>query len=664
MLLKSLKDMANPRIKLSLAMFFVLALAFGGYVYTERQLERAHQQRHRSYQLTNQLRQSSDELTRMVRTYVVTGDTRFKTYYQTILDIRNGKKARPLDYFYIYWDLVLDNPLAQRPDDGPAIALLELIRQAGFSAQELALLQQAKINSDTLTELEFEAMKLAETPGQQADGAHARARLMVHDSNYHRAKAEIMQPINQAYQSMDRRTQATIDRAQDMAMLFRLICILCVGVSIYFLWRAYAGLRSTLGGSTSEVQAQMQRIARADFSGKIVVAAGMEHSMLAKLSELQDKLGAFESEREHSLATIRESEQRYRSLVEWSPEPIVVHKDAKLLYANPAAIKMFGAESAAQLVGKPILELVHPDSHPLVLARLKEFSETGAIFGMQEQRYLKLDGTPIDVEVQSKSLIFDAAPAVYVAIRDITERRRLDRLKAEFISTVSHELRTPLTSIHASLRLLECGIGGALPPQAIKLVELAQKNSQRLVLLVNDILDIDKIAAGKMALNQQTVDLVALVVQAIEDNTMYGANLNVRFELATHPAQLMVLADANRLAQVMANLLSNAAKFSGQSSIVEIRILSGDDQARVEVEDHGEGIQADFQDEIFAAFAQASRGDTRQQGGTGLGLKISKSLIDAMHGEIGFSSTPGQGSTFWFTLALAPTRNTSTEYAI
>lgn len=647
-------------------MFFMLTLAFGGYVYTEKQLDRAHQQRHRSYQLANQLRQSSDELTRMVRTYVVTGDTRFKTYYQTILDIRNGNKARPLEYFYIYWDLVLDNPLAQRPDDGPAIPLLELIRQAGFTEQELAKLQQAKANSDALTTLEFEAMKLAETPGQHADGEHARARLMVHDANYHRAKAEIMQPINQVYQSMDQRTQATIERARDMALLFRLIFILSVMISAYLLWRAYAGLRSTLGGSTAEVQAQMQRIARADFSGKIVVAPGMEQSVLAKLSEMQDQLSVYEKEREHSLTEIRESEQRYRSLVEWSPEPIVVHRDARLLYANPAAVKMFGAESAGQLVGKPILELVHPDFHFMVLARLKQFAETGAIPGMVEQGYLKLDGTPIDVEVQGKSLMFDGAPAVYVAIRDITERRRLDRLKAEFVSTVSHELRTPLTSIHASLRLLECGIGGTLPPPAVKLVELAQKNSQRLVLLVNDILDIDKLAAGKMTLNLQTVDLVAIVQQALVDNAIYGANLNVAFVLGTHPPLALALADANRLAQVMANLLSNAAKFSSQSAQVEIRILTSEGKARVEVEDHGEGIQADFQDEIFAAFAQANRSDTRQQGGTGLGLKISKSLIDAMQGEIGFTTTPGQGSTFWFTLALAQPQNTnaSTEYDI
>lgn len=647
-------------------MFFMLALAFGGYVFTEKQLERAHQQRHRSYQLTNQLRQSSDELTRMVRTYVITGDTRFKTYYQTILDIRNGGKARPLDYFYIYWDLILDNPLAQRPDDGPAIALLELIRQAGFTEQELVKLQQAKTNSDALTTLEFEAMKLAETPGQHAAGEHARARLMVHDSNYHRAKAGIMRPINEVYLSMEQRTQAAIDRARDMARLFRLIFILTVLVSAYLMWRAYAGLRSTLGGSTTEVQAQMQRIARADFSGKIVVAPGMEQSVLAKLSEMQDQLAAYENEREHSLAAIRESEQRYRSLVEWSPEPIVVHRDAKVLYANPAAVKMFGAKSVAQLVDKPILELVHPAFHSMVQERLKKFAANGLPADMVEQRYLKLDGTPIDVEVRGKSLMFDGAPAVYVAIRDITERRRLDRLKAEFISTVSHELRTPLTSIHASLRLLECGIGGALPTPAVKLVELAQKNSQRLVLLVNDILDIEKIAAGKMTLNLQTIDLVALVQQAIVDNAIYGDNLNVHFELTTHPAQAMVLADANRLAQVMANLLSNAAKFSGQAPTVEIRILCAEGKARVEVEDHGEGIQADFQDEIFAAFAQANRSDTRQQGGTGLGLKISKSLIDAMQGEIGFSTDPGQGTTFWFTLALAlaQDQNPSAEYAI
>ncbi len=652
MLFKNGVFMTSKKVGMLSTAIVLLFLSFGVYVFTEKQVDRAYELRHVSYQLANQLRQSSDELTRMVRTYVVTGDQNFKTNYQTILDIRNGIKPRPAGYFYIYWDLVLANPLALQPNDGPAIALLELIRQAGFTKAEFGKLAEAKANSDELTALEFEAMKLAESVDADAASKRISAQKMLHDDSYHRAKAKIMQPINEVYLMMDQRTLDAIETAKNIATLFRFIVILTVLASIFTLWRSYIGLRKTLGGSVNEVHRQILKIGTGDFSSPITLAPSTEGSVLANLIDMRNQLHSFELERQKNATAVHESEERYRNLVEWSPEPIAVHRHGKMLYVNPAAIKLFGAASARDLVEKPLLELVHRDFHKLVLARIDNFMENGTSGTVSEQKYLKLDGTVIEVEVRGTSLIYDGEPAIYVAIRDITERRRLEKLKAEFVSTVSHELRTPLTSIHGSLKLLEAGVGGAISDSAMKLISIAQKNSQRLVLLINDLLDMEKIDSGKVSLSLTSLDLVPLVEQSIQDNSGYAAAFDVKFVYDAHPLRAMVKADANRLAQVMANLLSNAAKFSGDSQQVDIRISMADDVALVEVEDHGIGIPIDFQKEVFGAFAQANSGNTREQGGTGLGLKISKSLINAMQGEIGFDSMPALGTIFWFSLPL------------
>jgi PAS domain S-box-containing protein len=230
--------------------------------------------------------------------------------------------------------------------------------------------------------------------------------------------------------------------------------------------------------------------------------------------------------------------------------------------------------------------------------------------------------------------------------------RRLAQAQTDFISTVSHELRTPLTSIHGSLALLAGGIPAPLPGPARPLIDIARRNSERLLALINDLLDFQRIESGILDLSLQEVDLATLIERAMEDNHAFGSQLGVTYRRIAGEPGLRVQADPNRLLQILANLLSNAAKFSPPQGTVEITAERHSHWARVAVRDHGPGIAEEFRPRIFSRFAQADSSNTRQKGGTGLGLSICKALVERMGGRIGFETAAGHGTTFYFDLPL------------
>jgi len=237
-----------------------------------------------------------------------------------------------------------------------------------------------------------------------------------------------------------------------------------------------------------------------------------------------------------------------------------------------------------------------------------------------------------------------------VVLHDITERKQIEIMQRDFVSTVSHELRTPLTSITASLGLI-CGrVMGEVPEYLRELLEIAHQNSKRLSALIDDLLDIDKLYAGKMRFDMQAHPLQPLLEEALRNNQGYAESYSVSIEMDQCPA-VAVHVDAMRLEQVLSNLLSNAAKYSpaGETVALSARLVEPQ-RVRVSVSDKGPGIADAFRERIFGKFAQADSSDTRQQGGTGLGLAISKQLMEHMDGEIGFDSTPGAGACFWFEL--------------
>ncbi len=235
---------------------------------------------------------------------------------------------------------------------------------------------------------------------------------------------------------------------------------------------------------------------------------------------------------------------------------------------------------------------------------------------------------------------------------DMSEVKRVEQMKNEFIATLSHELRTPLTSIRGSLGLIAGGATGELPPMARKMVDVANKNCERLVRLINDILDVEKIESGSMRFEAATQPLLPLVEQAVAATHSYAGQYGVSFDLRSEPGDLLVSVDGDRMLQVIVNLLSNASKFAPKGDVVEIRLKRVPGFARLSVIDRGTGIPDEFRDRIFQKFAQADGADNRQKGGTGLGLNITKAIVDRHGGRIDFVSEPGVRTEFFVELPL------------
>jgi len=238
-------------------------------------------------------------------------------------------------------------------------------------------------------------------------------------------------------------------------------------------------------------------------------------------------------------------------------------------------------------------------------------------------------------------------------IEDITLAREMERMKSEFTAVVSHELRTPLTSIRGSLGLILGAMATSVPAKVRELLEIAQSNCERLVLLINDILDMEKFQAGQMRFEFQTLPLADVVKQAVDANEGYARRFNVRIDLTGVPPAWQVSVDPERFIQVMSNLLSNAAKYSPAGGVVRVWSERHADTLRVNVRDEGPGIPQEFRARIFEKFSQADSSTTRSKGGTGLGLHIARRFIEHMRGRIGFESNPGAGSTFWVELPAA-----------
>lgn len=345
----------------------------------------------------------------------------------------------------------------------------------------------------------------------------------------------------------------------------------------------------------------------------------------------------------------------YRSMVDELPDCLNVKDlNGRFLAANPPTARLMRAGSVADLIGRTDF-----DFYPASVATIFRDDEQKILANGEARRFDQRihldDGTDGWLSTLKAPLRDETGRIIGVIThnRDVTEERRNQEIKNEFISTVSHELRTPLTSIRGSLGLVSAGIAGALPPKAENLVRIAHTNSERLVRLINDILDMEKIESGKLIFDMQRHALRPIVEQAIEAANNYMPDRQIRIVLVDDAPGSVVDVDSDRMHQVVTNLLSNAIKFSPPAGIVQLRLAHLDNHVEIAVSDQGAGIPPAFRDRIFGKFEQADSSNTREKGGTGLGLSITRALVQNMSGAIGFETTEGAGTTFKVTLPLA-----------
>ncbi|MEJ2459913.1 MAG: ATP-binding protein [Novosphingobium sp.] len=357
----------------------------------------------------------------------------------------------------------------------------------------------------------------------------------------------------------------------------------------------------------------------------LAVLAGL---LAAAWLALQHSLGT----RDRVLVKLEDLALRQKAILESAMDGIVtINPAGSIEAANAATMRMFGYDPG-ELDARDFGILL-ADQPPVghIAEELREFDlENDSEGGALDIVARRSDGSEFPVEIAITAAVLNEGLRYVAVIRDITERKRVEQLKSDFVSTVTHELRTPLTSIAGALGLLEGGGAGPLNARAGRLVTIAHNNADRLVRLVNDILDIQKIESGKMPFHIQELDLTAAVRASVEENRSYAAKFGAHISLAAPMTPMMVSADPDRLAQVFTNLLSNAAKYSPGDGTVRVTIATNGPFHRVTIADEGAGIPEDFQDQVFGKFAQADSTANRAKGGTGLGLSIVREIVERL----------------------------------
>lgn len=326
-----------------------------------------------------------------------------------------------------------------------------------------------------------------------------------------------------------------------------------------------------------------------------------------------------------------------------------VNPAGEITFANPAAGAILGYEED-ELIGRPLADLVRPPQGWLESPLERTLAE-GATHQVADARFRRHSGELVPVEYVSAPIWEeDKLVGAVIAFKDTTERLAVQRMKNEFISVVSHELRTPLTSIRGSLGLLASGQLGDLSAKGQRLLEIAVQNSDRLIRLINDILDIERIESGKVTLEKRDCCADELVAGAMEMVQAMAEKAGVA--LYSHVQPVGLVADPDRITQTLTNLLSNAIKFSPSDSAVTVRVERTGQEVLFTVQDQGRGVPGDKQQAIFERFQQVDASDSREKGGTGLGLAICRSIVQQHGGRIWVESIPGAGATFCFTLPL------------
>ncbi|MEO8767493.1 MAG: ATP-binding protein [Nitrosospira sp.] len=535
--------------------------------FEQRELRHAQQDRHASFLIADELRQSSDDLTHMARTYVITGDPKFERMYWQILGIRNGETARPRRYERSYWDLVIGDASFLSENEKIPVALHVRLKQLGITPAELAKLEEAEAKSNQLVELErvsFNAMKglfknstgefnIRGTPDAEL------ARLTLHGEEYHKAKASIMKSINEFYELLDQRTLRAITTAERRTNLYVYGVFATLALLLLWLGLSYFIVRRKVE-SLEILECYTQNMNEGSYNSQVNMDAKDEIGQLSR-----------------TLVAVQAERDRYNNEL----EARVIARTAELEHAR------FEAEHANQV-------------------------------------------------------------------------------KSAFLATMSHEIRTPMNGVIGMVDVLR---HTSLHRNQMEMVDLVRESAFSLLGIIDDILDFSKIEVGKLQIEHIPTRIAEVMENTCGMLDILASKKDVELTLFIDPAiPQSVLGDAMRLRQVLVNLVTNAIKFSSgqqrQGKVSVRALLVGHPQGRIAVEfqvaDNGIGIDEQTQAQIFTAFSQADVSTTRRFGGTGLGLVISRNLVQLMEGNIAVRSKVGKGSTFIVNLSFKPL-STETE---
>jgi len=397
--------------------------------------------------------------------------------------------------------------------------------------------------------------------------------------------------------------------------------------------------------------------------------------------------------------TARIAEERFRMLIEGAPDAIFIQSEGMFVYVNPAAVSLYGATDAGELIGSPVIERFHPDSRDLVRARMSAITHGTEPLEPADEIGLRLDGTTVDLSVAAVAIVYNDAPSGLVFARDVSARKRaenelrdlnehldalvsertnelvmvnqrLDELnealratnseledaslaKTNFLGSMSHELRTPLNSVIGFTDVLLKELAGPLLPEQRKQLEMVNSSGHHLLSLVNDILDLVRIEAGRIDIEHVPVDLAELAGKICESMHPAALEKGLTATCAIAPGIEPIESDPRRIQQVLFNLLGNAIKFTENGSI-QLGMSDSDDHVTITVTDTGCGIDPGDLENIFDEFYQGRNQDFSLTRGVGLGLPVSKKLVELLGGDISAESTPGVGSTFTVRLPKHP----------
>ncbi len=644
----------------SIALFSVVFI-LSAYQDAIKELENAYKMQHRSLILADELRQSSDDLTRMARTHVITGNDMFKEQFHTVLDIRNGVKPRPKYYNRIYWDFyTLDD--AKPILDGKTVALRTLMKEAGFPDEELELLYKSQQESDDLTYLETKAMNAIKGIFQDKDGNYtikrepdfALARQIMHGEQYHKAKIAIMKPLNEFYKAFETRTQKKVNEAHETVK--RMESYLSISVLFLILLFIFSFIFVILYRIIHPIQTLNK--------GMLSLAKNnMDITLPPKvfMDEVSDMIGAVEVFKQNAIELMA-SQQQNKRLLDLAGEGIFgLDAKGKFIFVNPTASKLLGY-SSNELIGKSINTTI--GKH--LFQKGSQQKQRLMLETKEEQTFISKDGRKFPIDYVSTPIYNNETSLLegsVVVFSDITKRKQYEdrlkkatieaqnanRSKSLFLTNMSHELRTPLNAILGFASLLKKSKN--IHEGEKQNINTIYSSGQHLLSLINEILEFAKIEAGKITINPNDFNLFIFLKEIESMFTSRCDSKGLNFSLNIDKSvPKYIKCDEKRLRQILINILGNSLKFTNEGYI-KVDVESKNSKLLIVIRDTGIGMSNEALKIVFKPFEQIEE-KTHKHEGTGLGLAITKELIEKMGGKIEAQSELEKGSTFSFELKI------------